>query len=258
VAKWPIVYPIATSGRRQSPIDLVPSKAKADPALRPLEISYSEGCVKSISNTGNSWKANVDDAKATLRGGALGDDTFRLIQFHAHWGSASGAKGSEHTVDGRMHDAEMHLVHWNTKYGLFSSAVTKPDGLAVIGVFLQVCGHGKTHVELDKLTSALEDIPYKNDQTKAGDHDVKPEKLLPDDLSYWHYSGSLTTPPLSESVLWHVLKEPIKISKKQIQDMTSMRTATRESDSYCTAVYNNFRPPVPSGANRKVTSFDSV
>ena len=49
----------------QSPIDLVPSKAKADPALRPLEISYSEGCVKSISNTGNSWKANVDDAKAS-------------------------------------------------------------------------------------------------------------------------------------------------------------------------------------------------
>ena len=49
----------------QSPIDLVPSKAKADPALRPLEISYSEGCVKSISNTGNSWKANVDDAIAS-------------------------------------------------------------------------------------------------------------------------------------------------------------------------------------------------
>ena len=51
-----------------------------------------------------------------------------------------------------MFDLQLHLVHWNTKYGLFSSAVTKPDGLAVIGVFLEVCGHGKTHVELDKLT----------------------------------------------------------------------------------------------------------
>ena len=39
--------------------------AKADPALRPLEISYPEGCVKRIANTGNSWKANVDDAKAS-------------------------------------------------------------------------------------------------------------------------------------------------------------------------------------------------
>ena len=41
---------------------------------------------------------------------------------------------------------------------------------------------------------------------------------IQDDLSYWHYSGSLTTPPLSESVLWHVLKEPIKISKKQVRN----------------------------------------
>ena len=44
---------------------------------------------------------------SALKGGALGDDTFRLIQFHAHWGSASGAKGSEHTVDGRLYEAEV-------------------------------------------------------------------------------------------------------------------------------------------------------
>merc|ERR1712110_800580 len=60
VAKWPTVYPIAISGRRQSPIDIVPSKAKADDALRPLEISYAEDCVKNLANTGNSWKADVD------------------------------------------------------------------------------------------------------------------------------------------------------------------------------------------------------
>ena len=33
---------------------------------------------------------------------------------------------------------QLHLVHWNTKYGLMSKAVEQPDGLAVIGVFLQV------------------------------------------------------------------------------------------------------------------------
>ena len=47
---------------------------------------------------------------------------------------------------------QLHLVHWNTKYEYFSRAVTKPDGLAVIAVFLEVCEHGKTHNELDKLT----------------------------------------------------------------------------------------------------------
>ena len=50
----------------QSPIDIAPSKAiEGDSALRPLEISYSEDCVKSIANTGNSWKAEVDDGKAS-------------------------------------------------------------------------------------------------------------------------------------------------------------------------------------------------
>ena len=27
--------------------------------------------------------------------------------------------------------------------------------------------------------SALEDIPYKNDQTEAGDHDIRPDLFLP-------------------------------------------------------------------------------
>ena len=27
--------------------------------------------------------------------------------------------------------------------------------------------------------SALKDIPYKNNKTEAGDHDIKPERLLP-------------------------------------------------------------------------------
>lgn len=33
---------------------------------------------------------------------------------------------------------QLHLVHYNMKYGDFKTAVDKRDGLAVIGVFLQV------------------------------------------------------------------------------------------------------------------------
>lgn len=35
---------------------------------------------------------------------------------------------------------QLHLVHWNTKYASFGEAASKPDGLAVVGVFLQVSG----------------------------------------------------------------------------------------------------------------------
>ena len=69
---------------------------------------------------------------------------------HAHWGKAGGG-GSEHTVDGVQYAAELHIVHWNTKYGDPSQAVDKPDGLAVLGMFLK---EGESHGELWRRSAA--------------------------------------------------------------------------------------------------------
>ena len=38
----------------------------------------------------------------------------------------------------KMFSAELHLVHFNTKYGSFGEAADKPDGLAVLGIFIKV------------------------------------------------------------------------------------------------------------------------
>jgi len=43
-----------------------------------------------------------------------------------------------------------------------------------------------------------------------------PKTLLPQSLDFWTYEGSLTTPPLLESVMWIVLKEPISVSPAQV------------------------------------------
>uniref|UniRef100_A0A8C9EKB6 carbonic anhydrase n=1 Tax=Pavo cristatus TaxID=9049 RepID=A0A8C9EKB6_PAVCR len=43
-----------------------------------------------------------------------------------------------------------------------------------------------------------------------------PTGLLPPCRDYWTYPGSLTTPPLHECVIWHVLKEPITVSSEQV------------------------------------------
>ena len=66
---------------------------------------------------------------------------------HAHWGKKEGG-GSEHTIDGKQYDAELHIVHYNDKYGDPSKAVDKPDGLAVLGMFLKA---GSSHGELEKI-----------------------------------------------------------------------------------------------------------
>jgi hypothetical protein len=33
----------------------------------------------------------------------------------------------------------MHIVHYNSKYGNFNDALTQADGLAVLGVLIEVC-----------------------------------------------------------------------------------------------------------------------
>ena len=56
---------------------------------------------------------------------------------HMHWGTQSSG-GSEHTFNYQQTFGEMHFVHYNTKYPNISAAVQQPDGLAVLGVMLQV------------------------------------------------------------------------------------------------------------------------
>ena len=94
---------------------------------------------------------------------------------HAHWGSCAG-HGSEHTVDGKQYDAELHIVHFNTKvlswlcyyytfviaslqYGTPENAADKPDGLAVLGVFIEVNYLGRFLSILEALSMMTIHIP---------------------------------------------------------------------------------------------------
>ncbi|XP_022357754.1 carbonic anhydrase 13-like [Enhydra lutris kenyoni] len=134
---WNKFFPIA-DGDQQSPIEIKTKEVKYDSSLRPLSIKYDANSAKIISNSGHSFSVDFDDTedKSVLRGGPL-TGSYRLRQFHLHWGSADD-HGSEHVVDGVRYAAELHVVHWNSdKYPSFVEAAHEPDGLAVLGVFLQ-------------------------------------------------------------------------------------------------------------------------
>jgi carbonic anhydrase len=42
------------------------------------------------------------------------------------------------------------------------------------------------------------------------------DTMIPEDLSVYRYMGSLTTPPCSEGVNWHVASTPVEASAEQI------------------------------------------
>ncbi|KAA8590551.1 hypothetical protein FQN60_017395 [Etheostoma spectabile] len=221
-------------GERQSPIDIAVRKSVFDSELKPLVTDYDPHTCQQIWNNGYSFLVEYDDTtdKSTLKGGPL-QDRFRLCQFHFHWGE-SNAWGSEHTVDRRLFPAELHLVHWNSdKYSLFEEAVMEENGLAVIGVFLKV---GKRHEGLQKLVDALPAIRHKTLQDW-----FDPVCLLPSNTDdYWTYNGSLTTPPLTESVTWIIMKQHIEVSHDQLAVFRSLLFTSAEEEIQKSMV-NNFR-----------------
>ncbi|XP_033754384.1 carbonic anhydrase 2-like isoform X2 [Pecten maximus] len=233
--KWYQFYAIAKEGKRQSPIDIVTAKAEYDPELpsRPFLVNYQ--CEKNmeLENNGHSVKAQMKE-RSELSGGPL-KGIYLLEQFHLHWGAENG-KGSEHTIDGEKYDAELHLVHYNSKYGSFAKAADKEDGLAVFGFMVKV---GKSHEGFEKISNDLQNVMAKGKKSTLDS--FNPRCLFNDPSSYWTYMGSLTTPPLYESVIWIVFKSPLEISQQQMDSLRSLK------DSDGDKIVNNYRPPLPVG-----------
>jgi len=239
-SEWSKWYPVAKTGTRQSPVDIVPSSCSPDQSLSDLKYQYTPAPIKMI-NTGSSWRMDFSADGSHLSGGPLGDE-YKVLQMHAHWGDKPG-KGSEHTFEGKMFDAELHIVHYNTKYGDPSVAVDKPDGLAVLGMFIKT---GKEHPELDTLCKNLKEIPTKDSSVQL-QNTLDPSNILPGNKTFFTYPGSLTTPPLFESVTWIVFKEPIEMSEGQLNTMRALKIG---QDSDCECMVNNYRPPCSLGARK--------
>ncbi|XP_026863197.1 carbonic anhydrase 7 [Electrophorus electricus] len=238
-SSWYKDYPIA-EGARQSPINIAPEEAVYDHGLPPISLHYDNCTSTNISNNGHSVVVEFDDVddRSVIQGGPL-ENAYRLKQFHFHWGG-KGCHGSEHTVAGKTYTSELHLVHWNAaKYSSFAEAAVAPDGLAVLGVFLEI---GDERGGLNKITDSLYMVKFKGTVTDF--RDFNPNCLLPSSLKYWTYPGSLTTPPLYESVTWIVLTEPICVSEKQMGKFRTLLFNSEEEEQR-TRMENNFRPPQP-------------
>eukprot|EP00073_Rattus_norvegicus_P032402 XP_006255844.1 PREDICTED: carbonic anhydrase 5A, mitochondrial isoform X1 [Rattus norvegicus] len=80
-----------------------------------------------------------------------------------------------------------------------------------------------------------------------------PSCLLPACRDYWTYPGSLTTPPLAESVTWIVHKMPIEVSPSQLSTFRTLLFSGRGEDEE--VMVNNFRPLQPLRGRNVRSSF---
>ncbi len=94
----------------------------------------------------------------------------------------------------------VHIVHHDSE-----------GRLAVVAVLLTV---GRANSLISLLWQHLPKIKQIETVEDAVKSDLA--DLLPPNLAYYRYMGSLTTPPCSEGVTWFVLRDPMSVSEDQI------------------------------------------
>jgi len=250
---WPVTHPIC-GGKRQSPINIDTSQVFNiySGTLDFRKYSGPEsGVVENKGATLQFTPDGTDDQKIPGiidRNGSLGNDNYKLLQFHFHWGSEND-RGSETTVDGQSFPMELHIVHIKKKYwpNDVATALTKADGLAVVGIMFHVAGTESSNPEakfgpLQPLVDAAKEL--KDNPSKVIDTDLHIKQFLNKvGPGYYTYDGSLTTPPCSEVVSWYVMAGSIGISQEQLDAFRGMTYG--EGFGKGSPMVDNYRPPQP-------------
>ncbi|XP_077089649.1 carbonic anhydrase IV c isoform X1 [Siphateles boraxobius] len=202
-------------GQNQSPINIITRKVKHDPELTSFIFDGHEDIFNmSVENHGQSAHFTLPES-VRLRGGGL-SATYKAVQFHLHWGKDDG-QGSEHSVDGERYPMELHIVHIKEKYNNLNMALNDSTGVAALGFFFEVSS--EQNKNLDKIIEALGKVKHEGNSSEIEDFrlaDIIPQANT---LSYYRYSGSLTTPGCDQSVVWTVFQQTLPISKTQLTSM---------------------------------------
>jgi len=174
------------NGLNQSPIDLV-AEMHAD--LPELVFQYHGTPVREVNN-GHTIQINVSPGSYL----EVPEHDLRVELKQAHFHSPS-----EHLVNGKSFDLEIHLVHSDEQ-----------GQLTVVGVMIE---EGDEHPMLNRVWAFM---PENVGDTTESPLTVFEAGVLPPTRDYFTYNGSLTTPPCTEGVRWVVLTEHLTASAEQI------------------------------------------
>ena len=177
----------------QSPVNIKERKAvRAGSANMGSILRISEAEYRPLSEPNNYvFECENEGSCGTL---TLGSKTFILRQFHFH-------ASSEHKMNGRRKDFEIHLVHSD-----------EAGNRAVVGVLLDA-KNGRGLVDLWRPINSIKDKkPFTFDLNRVIDARS----------GFYSFSGSLTTPPCSIDVQWVIQKTVKRLPKRQMREFMKL------------------------------------
>ncbi|MGB5701677.1 MAG: carbonic anhydrase family protein [Polyangiales bacterium] len=193
-APKPYALPGLNHGLLQSPVNIITSQAERGQHEVALNLHHAEPSY--LENKGHTIQLDFP------RGSSITFDgrDYELEQLHFH-------TPSEHQIDGITYPMEMHVVNM-----IEPKSEEEPPRYLVVS-FLYKMG-----AEDPLITGFLAEVPAGEGREEvkggrvhitAGDGDT--------DYDYYHYRGSLTTPPYTETVEWLIVKEIREASPEQIR-----------------------------------------
>ncbi|KAK6776602.1 hypothetical protein RDI58_027603 [Solanum bulbocastanum] len=194
-AHWGEIHPewkMCNSGKLQSPIDLLNERVEVVSHLGRLHRSYKTSSYATLVNRGHDMMLRWEGGAGHIK---INGTKYQLNQ--AHWHSPS-----EHTINGRRFDLEVHLVH------------ESEDGkTAVVGIMYKI---GRADSFLSMIESDLNALAHtKNVERNIGVIDPKKVKL--GSRKYYRYIGSLTVPPCTQDVVWTIVRKVRTVTKEQMK-----------------------------------------
>ena len=183
-------FALCATGKFQSPIDL--TEYVEDKASPELMFDYHANA-REVNHNGKT--AHVEYAAGNTL--TVGNNRYELVSMHIH-------VHAEHQVEGQLFPAEMHLVHRKE------------------GGFLGVVGQLYRLGDSDPVVQALIDAYPQPGQAVHSGFSLNAADFIPGGRGYFHYGGSLTTPPCTEGVDWYVLQEMRTISQEQVNRIAAL------------------------------------
>ncbi|EYB86196.1 hypothetical protein Y032_0283g1309 [Ancylostoma ceylanicum] len=209
------------TGKSQSPIDLDISQA--------VLVDWEPLKFHNYDARGDIVAENNGHTGGNLKG------RYNLQQFHFHW-DGNDRFGSEHTLAGLHYPLEVHFVH--IKEGLNNTNAHL--GASPWWRFSSRSHQKEMHCSIwrKKTNQPISD-------TKGDLPSYSPGSLLPPDTStFFRYTGSLTTPPCSEGVIWTILAHPNLVTDTQLR---ILRRHLREDGSL---LIDNWRTVQPMNGRK--------
>ncbi|MGG2026284.1 carbonic anhydrase family protein [Gottfriedia sp. S16(2024)] len=176
-------YSLCSNGKQQSPVNIDQTIKKS----LPLGINYHNDLFKIERSQYTVNFIPVNHSNSINLNGT----NYTLKQFHFH-------TPSEHTINGKQSDLEIHFINENKK-----------NSIITIGVLVDI---GRLNKEFQKIL----DVNPTDEELGRKVVKLNLQPFIPYTSKKFSYTGSFTTPPCTEGIKWIVFNKPIQFSEEQV------------------------------------------